>query len=169
MPSSTWTFQIRLYMTHSHLCSWRSLWPNLQYPFLKFCCSVTANFNLLFSIRRELETLSFRLMTPFQDDLGIYFYIKIITLFLKLEENNLGSFWNIHQMICNLELLQAFFFFLHKWRHYPNFLWISWFNELIHFNESNLLRAFVVQLLSCNQLFVTSWTAAHQASLSFTI
>lgn len=111
MPSSTWTFQIRLYMTHSHFCSWLSLRPNLQYPFLKFCCSVSANFNLLFSILRELETLSFRLMTPFQDDLGIYFYIKIITLFLKLEENNLGSFWNIHQMICNLELLQAFFFF----------------------------------------------------------
>ena len=52
-------------------------------------------------------------MTPFQDDLGIYFYIKIITLFLKLEENNLGSFWNIHQTICNLELLQAFFFFFY--------------------------------------------------------
>ena len=28
---------------------------------------------------------------------------------------------------------------------------------------------FVVQLLSCVQLFATSWTAAHQASLSFTI
>ena len=27
----------------------------------------------------------------------------------------------------------------------------------------------VVQLLSCVQLFVTPWTAAHQASLSFTI
>ena len=27
----------------------------------------------------------------------------------------------------------------------------------------------VVQLLSCVQLFVTSWTAAHQVSLSFTI
>ena len=27
----------------------------------------------------------------------------------------------------------------------------------------------VLQLLSCVQLFVTSWTAAHQASLSFTI
>ena len=27
----------------------------------------------------------------------------------------------------------------------------------------------VVQLLSCLQLFVTPWTAAHQASLSFTI
>ena len=29
--------------------------------------------------------------------------------------------------------------------------------------------AVVVQLLSCVQLFVTLWTAAHQASLSFTI
>ena len=28
---------------------------------------------------------------------------------------------------------------------------------------------FVVQLLSCVQLFVTPWTAAHQAPLSFTI
>ena len=27
----------------------------------------------------------------------------------------------------------------------------------------------VVQLLSCVQLFVTPWTAAHQVSLSFTI
>jgi len=27
----------------------------------------------------------------------------------------------------------------------------------------------VVQLLSCVQLFVTPWTEAHQASLSFTI
>ena len=27
----------------------------------------------------------------------------------------------------------------------------------------------VLQLLSCVQLFVTPWTAAHQASLSFTI
>ena len=27
----------------------------------------------------------------------------------------------------------------------------------------------VVQLLSCVQLFVTPWTTAHQASLSFTI
>ena len=27
----------------------------------------------------------------------------------------------------------------------------------------------VVQLLSCVQLFVTPWTAAHQASLSFTV
>ena len=34
-----------------------------------------------------------------------------------------------------------------------------------HFNISTL----VVQLLSCVRLFVTPWTAAHQASLSFTI
>ena len=31
------------------------------------------------------------------------------------------------------------------------------------------LQAFGVQLLSCVKLFVTPWTAAHQASLSFTI
>ena len=30
-------------------------------------------------------------------------------------------------------------------------------------------RVFVVQLLSCVRLFATPWTAAHQASLSFTI
>ena len=30
------------------------------------------------------------------------------------------------------------------------------------------MRVFVVQLLICIQLFVTSWTAAHQASLSVT-
>ena len=32
-----------------------------------------------------------------------------------------------------------------------------------------LCTVVVVQLLSCVQLFVTPWTAAHQASLSFTI
>ena len=31
------------------------------------------------------------------------------------------------------------------------------------------VNIFVVQLLSHAQLFVTSWTAAHQASLSFTV
>ena len=35
--------------------------------------------------------------------------------------------------------------------------------------EWALLFAFVVQSLSCVQLFATPWTAAHQASLSFTI
>ena len=35
---------------------------------------------------------------------------------------------------------------------------------LLHFNI-----VFVVQLLSCVQLFATPWTAASQASLSFTI
>ena len=32
-----------------------------------------------------------------------------------------------------------------------------------------LTRLVVVQLLSCVQLFVTPWTAARQASLSFTV
>ena len=30
-------------------------------------------------------------------------------------------------------------------------------------------RVFVVQSLSCVRLFVTPWTEAHQASLSFTV
>ena len=33
----------------------------------------------------------------------------------------------------------------------------------------NIATVVVVQLLSCVQLFVTPWTAAHQASLSFPI
>ena len=36
-------------------------------------------------------------------------------------------------------------------------------------NNKKKLHVFVVQLLSHIRLFVTSWTAAHQASLSFTI
>lgn len=32
-------------------------------------------------------------------------------------------------------------FCLHKWKHYPTFLCISWFNDCILFNEGNLLRA----------------------------
>ena len=35
--------------------------------------------------------------------------------------------------------------------------------------EERNLPIIVVQLLSCVQLFVIPWTAAHQASLSFTI
>ena len=38
----------------------------------------------------------------------------------------------------------------------------NWLNICIHLN-------IVLQLLSCVQLFVNSWTAGHQASLSFTI
>ena len=36
-------------------------------------------------------------------------------------------------------------------------------------STSQRFSAFVVQLLSHVQLFVTPWAAAHQASLSFTI
>ena len=35
--------------------------------------------------------------------------------------------------------------------------------------RKQILRVVVVQSLSCVQLFATPWTAAHQASLSFTI
>ena len=35
--------------------------------------------------------------------------------------------------------------------------------------KSDSFGTVVVQLLSCDQLFATPWTAAHQASLSFTI
>ena len=37
------------------------------------------------------------------------------------------------------------------------------------FNTGAILKFVVVQLLSCVWLFVTPWTAAHQASLSFNI
>ena len=40
-------------------------------------------------------------------------------------------------------------------------------HKLIHLVQSRLVV--IVQSLSCVQLFATLWTAAHQASLSFTI
>ena len=43
--------------------------------------------------------------------------------------------------------------------------WLSWFPNTIYLSNYNL----VVQLLSHVQRFVTSWTAAGQAALSFTI
>ena len=43
--------------------------------------------------------------------------------------------------------------------------WLSWFPNTIYLSNYNL----VVQLLSHVQRFVTSWTAAGQAVLSFTI
>ena len=36
-------------------------------------------------------------------------------------------------------------------------------------NHKDLLYAVAVQSLSCVQLFATPWTAAYQASLSFTV
>ena len=48
--------------------------------------------------------------------------------------------------------------------------------NLLNLSESQILLSnrckttlFVVLLLSCVQLFATPWTAAHQASLSFTV
>ena len=38
----------------------------------------------------------------------------------------------------------------------------------IHLYSENTRKVFAVQLLSCVRLFVTPWTAAHQASLSIT-
>ena len=35
--------------------------------------------------------------------------------------------------------------------------------------KNDKLYIVIIQSLSCVQLFVTQWTAAHQASLSFTI
>ena len=78
--------------------------------------------------------------------------------------------------------------FLHKTKHiklrpcdcwyYPigaeswcNFIWFFW-SYLIQLNmwKSNSEACVViVQLLSCVRLFTALWTAAHQASLSFTI
>ena len=43
--------------------------------------------------------------------------------------------------------------------------WLSWFPNTIYLSNYNL----VVQLLTHVQCFVTSWTAAGQAALSFTI
>ena len=50
---------------------------------------------------------------------------------------------------------------------------LSVFNALIFISPANLtftnLYVVVIQLLSHFQLFVTQWTTAHQASLSFTV
>ena len=46
----------------------------------------------------------------------------------------------------------------------------SMIDKISEFNrEGEILHLFVLQLLSHVQLFATPWTAAHQASLSFTI
>ena len=42
---------------------------------------------------------------------------------------------------------------------------LSWFLAVL----GNILVVLVVQSLICARLFVTPWTAAYQASLSFTI
>ena len=39
----------------------------------------------------------------------------------------------------------------------------------LHLYNSTYMRDLVVQSINCIQLFATPWTAAHQASLSFTI
>ena len=45
----------------------------------------------------------------------------------------------------------------------------SKFLKNLHLALSAMLLFIVVQSLSCVQLFVTAWTTAHQASLSFTV
>ena len=51
------------------------------------------------------------------------------------------------------------------------FLWLCLFASFVplFLTFSSFLFVKLVQLLSCVQLFATPWTAAHQASLSFTI
>ena len=46
---------------------------------------------------------------------------------------------------------------------------LCWFLKCYHIYHFIIVIIFVVQSLSCVWLFVTPWTAAHQASLSFTI
>ena len=45
--------------------------------------------------------------------------------------------------------------------------WFSWRENQVFESRVQQLGWFVVQLLSCVQLFATPWTAAHQASRSF--
>ena len=84
-------------------------------------------------------------------------------------------------------LSQAYIFFklefsksLLLWRHFRDgymkdgfcswlFLWKSEYICQNKSRSSGIFKWHVVQLLSHVQLFVTPWTAAHQASLSFTI
>ena len=55
-------------------------------------------------------------------------------------------------------------FFFQLWCHKCNFIYIAYYIP-----QSAIVAAVLVQSLSCVQLFVTPWTTAHQASLSFTI
>ena len=63
---------------------------------------------------------------------------------------------------------------LFRHNHQEKFLQISSLTSVgpfAHYGRWEIPRAalFVVQLLSCAQLFATLWTATHQVSLSFTI
>ena len=78
---------------------------------------------------------------------------------------------------CFLELSEGFFFFFKKI--FSIFVWTCRYGRLttllawIRFYLNSILLFYllivVVQYLSCVRLFETPWTAAHQASLSFTI
>ena len=77
-----------------------------------------------------------------------------------LGKSKLGSFRWIHQMIYNLEPLTPGldFFFLHKLRAFLNFQRIAGFNELICFNEGNLLRALLTISLFYNIYYINKFT-----------
>ena len=78
------------------------------------------------------------------------------------------SFWKLSAS----KYLDEFFQILLKSAYY---IYLSLFllgftgNKSGKFGGKNNRVAFVVQPLSCVQVFVTPWTAAHQASLSFII
>ena len=106
---------------------------------------------------------------------------------------NIGIFWRHIRSLCLFSLTNSYCFVVFPiailndwlngsfrktdvdlkvvWRVKLNFSFlVKWLHVVIsRVYYSNTLHFFVVQLLSPNQGFATPWTAAHQASLSFTI
>ena len=66
-----------------------------------------------------------------------------------------------HQQVNILSILKYLYLSVTKW--------LNWTDWLINLYIGCVYGWLVVQSLSCVQLFVTPWTAAHQASLSSTI
>ena len=93
--------------------------------------------------------------------------------------------WLLSRLNVDLEAFQKYHQFLNKlfWKHYYS-MWVDPKPQIsvtfMHSERTMLVETenfikrclflivVAVQLFSCVQLFVTPWTAAHQASLSFT-
>ena len=93
--------------------------------------------------------------------------------------------WLLSRLNVDLEAFQKYHQFLNKlfWKHYYS-MWVDRKPQIsvtfMHSERTMLVETenfikrclflivVAVQLFSCVQLFVTPWTAAHQASLSFT-
>ena len=68
----------------------------------------------------------------------------------------------------NLQISHLFEVFQCFWNKQYSYCFLSSWGKVSWNNKSMLIKIVVVQSLSCMWLFATPWTAAHQASLSFT-